>query len=109
MTDADLHHEITDFITAAGAEGVLLADGFEHCFVGLGQQFSSPPVAVYDRDACVALLMARDGMSAEDAEEFFAFNVAGAYVGPQTPMFLRAFPSTPVELTYADLEEAADG
>jgi hypothetical protein len=32
--------------------------------------------------------MERDGMSREDAEEYFDFNVAGAWVGEGMPVFL---------------------
>lgn len=31
--------------------------------------------------------MTRDGMSLEDAEEFFEFNVIGSWVGDGTPCF----------------------
>ena len=30
----------------------------------------------------------RRGMSEEEAVDFFEFNVAGAYMGPNTPMFV---------------------
>jgi len=32
--------------------------------------------------------MNRDGMSYEEAIEYFDFNVTGAYVGEHTPMFI---------------------
>ena len=41
--------------------------------------------AVYDWGKCIEILMVRDGMSHEDAIEYFAVNTAGAYLGPQTP------------------------
>ena len=66
---------------------VLLADGFEAVFVGLGWQFTLP-LAVYDRDKCIKILMDRDKMAEDEAEEFFNFNVLGAYAGKQTPVFL---------------------
>jgi len=68
---------------------VLLADGFENAFIGLATQFTKEPVALYDRDLCIRVLVERDGMSVEEAEEYFEFNVEGAWVGEQTPMFLR--------------------
>ena len=64
----------------------LLADGFEEAFLGVGFQFTNQPVTLYDRDRCIDIL-ARE-MPREDAKEFFEFNVAGAYVGKQTPMFV---------------------
>ena len=67
---------------------ILLADGFEEAFVGVAYQFDKP-VAVFDREKCINIL-ARD-MSLEEAEEYFQFNVEGAYVGPNTPAFLDKF------------------
>lgn len=67
---------------------VLLADGFEGAFIGIGQQAHNAPVAVYDAELCVRHLIEGHGMSEIDAEEFFSFNVAGAYVGEQTPLFI---------------------
>lgn len=67
-------------------ETVLLADGFENAFVGIGRQFGKP-IAVYDRKKCIKILM--EDMSYEEAEEYFGFNVEGAWVGEQTPVFLN--------------------
>jgi len=70
-------------------DGALLADGFEDALVGFGYQFNYP-VAVYNRDKCIDILMNRDGMDDEEAIEFFDFNVAGAWVGESTPIFLES-------------------
>jgi|TARA_R110001632_G_scaffold43679_2_gene110854 hypothetical protein len=73
-------------------EGLLTADGFEDAFVGVGRQFTKP-VAVYDREKCIEVLVARDGMSMDEAEEYFEYNVQGAYVGEDTPIFMEKFPN----------------
>ena len=65
-----------------------VADGFEEAFVGIGMKAASEDVAVYDYDTCASVLISRDGMSADEAYEYLDFNVVGAYVGPDTPMFL---------------------
>ena len=67
---------------------ILLADGFEEAFVGVAYQFDKP-VAVFDREKCINIL-SKD-MTPEEAEEYFQFNVEGAYVGPNTPAFLDKF------------------
>jgi hypothetical protein len=72
-----------------GYEGVMLADGFEDAFLGVAVRCASAPVAVYDYETCVKTLVARDGMSDDDAREWMQFNVIGAYVGEQTPWFLE--------------------
>lgn len=73
------------------AEGEFLtADGFEEAFVGLSYpwQANRLPVAVYDYHKVIDILMERDGMDYEGAVEFFEFNIAGAYVGPHTPIYV---------------------
>ena len=69
-------------------EDMLLADGFEAAFIGIGERCGQPDVAVYDRDKCLEILQSDQGMRYEEAEEFFEFNVLGAWVGEQTPMFV---------------------
>jgi len=66
----------------------LYADGFEDAIIGVGRQFNTE-VVVYDEDKCIKILMERDGMTDEEAEEFFEFNVVGAYVGEHTPIYVR--------------------
>ena len=68
----------------------LLADGFEDAYVGFLERCTAhDPVACYDYDKCVIILMKRDGMSRIDATEFMEFNVVGAWVGEFTPFFLH--------------------
>jgi hypothetical protein len=67
-------------------ENVLLADGFDDAFVGIGRQFGRP-IAVYNRSKCIDIL--QEDMSEEEAEEYFQFNVEGAWVGENTPIFLE--------------------
>jgi len=73
---------------------ILLADGFEDALVGHVQVFSKI-VALYDRAKCIKILMKRDKMTREEAEEFFEFNVTGAYVGERTPGFATFFEKAP--------------
>lgn len=67
----------------------LSADGFEDALIGFAWPLATgAKCAVYDKNKCIEILMERDGMDEEEAEEFFAYNVAGAYVGEQTPFFV---------------------
>ena len=68
-------------------EELLFADGFDDAILGLTYR-AGHSIVLYDRDACIRILMARDEMSLEDAEEFFDYNVAGAYHGPKTPLYI---------------------
>jgi|TARA_Y100000034_G_scaffold71579_1_gene86346 hypothetical protein len=69
------------------ADGALLADGFEDALIGYGYQFNYP-IAVYSRKGCIDILMNDGIMEYDEATEYFDFNVAGAYVGESTPVFL---------------------
>ena len=66
---------------------ILLADGLDEAFIGIGWQFNTP-LAVYDRDKCMEILESQ-GMTPEEAQEYFYFNTQGAYVGEQTPIFIE--------------------
>jgi hypothetical protein len=45
-------------------------------------------VVVYDAEAVIAILCQRDGMERDEAEEFFDYNVQGAWIGESTPLFV---------------------
>jgi len=62
-------------------------DGFEDCIAGVLERFGQPPIIVYDQQQVIAKLMAQ-GMSDEEAEEYYGFNQLGAWVGEHTPGFL---------------------
>jgi hypothetical protein len=67
----------------------LLADGLEKAFVGYTVNHHHPHVAVYSIDKCIDILVDRDGMTPEGAEEFIEFNTLGAYVGENGPLYVR--------------------
>jgi hypothetical protein len=73
-------------------DDILLVDGFGEALIGITEQFSSPPIAVYDKEKCIRILIDRDGMSHDGAVEFFEFNVQGSWMGERTPTFF-----TPLE------------
>jgi hypothetical protein len=76
---------------------MLLATGFEDAFIGEALRFGfNEPVAAYDYDKCLEILQ-RDGMSYEEAVEYFEFNTLGAWVGEQTPVFIERRKKPPGE------------
>ncbi len=74
---------IVDKISIINPEA-LTADGFDDSIIGI----SSSHTVIYSADSIVETLMRRDGMSHEDALEFFEYNIAGAYVGEFTPIYM---------------------
>ena len=79
---------------------MLKAEGFDDAVVGIGYRCGQDHILVYDVEKCINILMTQDGMSLDDAREFFEFNVAGAWVGPGTPMWLY-----PDKLSDINLED----
>lgn len=69
----------------------LLADGFESALMGIARRTGQPSLAVYDTNKCVKILVKKNNMTYEEAIEFFDFNVAGAWMGENTPVFLDVF------------------
>jgi len=70
-------------------EDILTADGLDDAIIGVGTRCGQPPIAVYDVSKVLDILVDRDGMTYEEAEEYFGFNIEGAWVGGQTPIWLR--------------------
>ena len=68
---------------------MLHVDGHEDALVGTGVMFGRQDVAVYSSKKIIEKLMERDGMTGEEAEEFFDFNILGSYNGPGMPLFIR--------------------
>jgi hypothetical protein len=68
-------------------DGMIFADGYDEAFVGLGWRFNNGPVAVYDREKVMEIIM-EDGCSFEEAQEYFEFNIIGGWVGEFTPIFM---------------------
>ena len=71
------------------AENMVLADGLDKAFVGVAFSFGEKIRAVYDIDKVIEELQ-EQGMSHEDAQEYFDYNIAGAYEGDQTPIFMHS-------------------
>ena len=69
---------------SGGCEQMKTADGFDSCLIGKDSNHR----AVYDADAMIEVLMMRDDMDRADAEDYFWFNISGAYVGDDTPIYV---------------------
>lgn len=79
-------NDISDRFT----EGMMTAGGFDDAIIGVVAASAAHEEAVaYDYDRCIQILVDRDNMTWEDAVEFFEYNVLGAFVGPNTPLFLH--------------------
>lgn len=74
-------------------ETVTVAEGLDDALIGFSRRINEPMLAVYSAEKVIEVLMERDGMSAEEAEEFAEFNIFGAWIGQTTPIFVKAMES----------------
>ncbi len=82
-----MRQKLEEYAEDTGIE-LLFADGFDDAIIGVSVQASKHETVAYDHSKCVAILMKRDGMTEEDAEEYTSFNVTSAWVGEGTPVFV---------------------
>ncbi len=67
---------------------MLKADGFDDAIIGIGSRCGKPDIIVYDVNKCIKILI-NQNMTEEEARDYFDFNVVGAWVGEETPIFVR--------------------
>ena len=64
----------------------VLWDNLEGAVIGCAYRCGQSPVVLYDREKCIGLLVEGGCSDRDEAEEYFEFNIAGAWVGDLTPM-----------------------
>ena len=64
-------------------ETFLKADGFDQAIIGVDE---SNMRLIYSVSKCLDILML-DGLSEDEAIDYFTYNVSGAYVGEKTPIW----------------------
>ena len=85
--------KVNDWVSLYGETNeLLMADGFEEALIGICEGFGGTISVAYDRDKCIDILVARDGMEYEEAVEYFEVNVIGAWVGEHTPVYITVYP-----------------
>ena len=70
---------------------MLKADGFDEAIIGqacIWRNQGMHNVLVYDAEKMRSILMKRDRMTSEEAREYIEYNVEGAYVGDETPVYV---------------------
>ena len=71
-------------------EDAILYDEYESAIIGMAYRAGGSLTAVvaYDYFLCVQILMDQ-GMTYEDAIEYFEYNTIGAWLGDNTPVFIQ--------------------
>jgi hypothetical protein len=79
------HSKIEQIIEAYPDEEFLFADGFDDAIIGVDDESGK---IVYDVYKIISILI-EDGMSTDEAVEYYDYNIVGSYVGEKTPLFVK--------------------
>lgn len=74
-----------EIIDSFEEEELLFVDGFDVAIIGIDTVSYR---VVYNKEIMIEVLIA-EGMSYEDALEYFSYNIEGAYVGEKTPIYCQ--------------------
>tara|TARA_R110000823_G_scaffold253710_1_gene376137 strand:- start:114 stop:353 length:240 start_codon:yes stop_codon:yes gene_type:complete len=66
---------------------MLKADGYDEAIMGVVERCGQEQVLLYDTKKIIQILVDRDEMTHEEAEDFFVYNILGSWVGDETPAF----------------------
>jgi hypothetical protein len=67
----------------------LLCDGFDEAIIGMAERINLGPIVAYDIDKMLEIMVERDGMTYEEAMEYFDYNILGAWMGENTPVYIQ--------------------
>lgn len=67
----------------------ILCDGFNDAIIGMAERINLSPVVAYSVEKMLDIMIARDGMTYEEALEYYDYNIAGAWLGDNTPIYIK--------------------
>jgi hypothetical protein len=70
------------------AEGAILLDNLEEAIIGIVEEFGNGRRILYSKSKILSILQIRDGMTEQESEEFYDYNILGLYAGEQNAVFL---------------------
>lgn len=69
------------------AEGAIILDDFDDAIIGIVETMGSGPRILYSQGKILEILM-KEGMTEEEAIEYYDFNILNLWVSEQNPVFL---------------------
>lgn len=73
-------------MTYTGVDDMLKCDGLDDAIIG-STLLDDELILCYSTPKCLDILV-EQGMTYEEAQEYFEFNILGAYMGLDTPIFI---------------------
>jgi len=83
--------KLKEFLMSFEGEIVIL-DGYDDALIGIADLMNLGFVAVYSSSEIIKIMMEKDSMDLDTAEEFFYYNIKGSYIGEKTPIFVETVP-----------------
>jgi hypothetical protein len=83
--------ELESLIYYETDEEIMLMDGFEEAFIGFSKRCGQPTLATYSYEKMLQVLIERDEMDVEEADEYIMYNCEGAWMGELTPIILHEY------------------
>lgn len=68
-------------------EEALYPSDLKEAVIGMVERCGQKPLVLMSTQKCLKIFMERDGMSEDEALEYFDFNVIGSWLGEGTPCF----------------------
>ena len=65
----------------------IIFDDMDSAIIGISYK-NDLPILAYSYSKCLDIFIHRDGMSEEESIDFFAYNVAGGYLGEHQPIII---------------------
>jgi hypothetical protein len=76
----------------------MLLDGFDDALIGMSECHK----AVYSIEAIIRILIVENEMTEEDAWDYYGYNIACAYVGEFTPLYVYIYTN---ERIYSSIQD----
>ena len=80
---------IQDWIAEINEDAIIYPN-LNEALIGICEQFGRPPVAAYDLNKCIKVLI-DDGMDEDEAIDYFYYNTLGTWAGDSTPVFITMY------------------
>jgi hypothetical protein len=84
----EINSKLRESLSEQYGEELLFMDGYDDCIYGIVERFGISAIVCYDKEKVINKMM-DDGMSYDEALEYFEYNQLGSYVGDYTPCFLN--------------------
>ena len=74
-------------LVGANIDDFAFFEDYNEAFIGVVSRFGEEPRVCYDYEKVISILISQ-GMSNDEAIEYFEYNVIGTYCGEHTPCFI---------------------